>query len=161
MADGGGENQLAWKATLAPSAGASGKYLAHSTSNIQHQTKVKEEKTSKSFQQLKNTHQEMLPQSRWKLSKHYAIEFFFWFLFIYLFILAAPGLSLGTRDLLCGMRNLLAAACGLLSCGMQTLSCGMHAGSSSPTRDRIRAPCIGSAESYLLDHQGSPYAIEF
>ena len=32
----------------------------------------------------------------------------------------------------------------------------MHAGSSSLTRDRTLAPCIGSAESYLLDHQGSP-----
>ena len=36
------------------------------------------------------------------------------------------------------------------------LSCGMHAGSSSPTRDRTRAPCIGSTEAYPLDHQGSP-----
>ena len=32
----------------------------------------------------------------------------------------------------------------------------MHAGSSSPTRDRTQAPCIGSMESYPLDHQGSP-----
>ena len=47
------------------------------------------------------------------------------------------------------------AALGL-SCGMQTLSCGMHAGSSSPTRGQTRAPCIGSVESYPLDHQGSP-----
>ena len=39
---------------------------------------------------------------------------------------------------------------------MQTLSCSMHAGSISPTRDRTRAPCIGSAESYPLNHQGSP-----
>ena len=36
------------------------------------------------------------------------------------------------------------------------LSCGMHAGSSSLTRDRTWAPCIGSAESYPLDHQGYP-----
>ena len=35
------------------------------------------------------------------------------------------------------------------------LSWGIHAGSSSPTRDRTRAPCIGSTESYPLDHQGS------
>ena len=27
---------------------------------------------------------------------------------------------------------------------------------SSPTRDRTCVPCIGSAESYQLDHQGSP-----
>ena len=32
----------------------------------------------------------------------------------------------------------------------------MHVGSSSLTRDRTRAPCIGSTESYPLDHQGSP-----
>ena len=31
-------------------------------------------------------------------------------------------------------------------------------GSSSPTRKRTWAPCIGSAESYPLDHQGSPWA---
>ena len=49
------------------------------------------------------------------------------------------------------MRRVLVAACGLLSCGMQTLSCGMrtlscgmHVGSSSWTRDRTQAPCIGS-----------------
>ena len=32
----------------------------------------------------------------------------------------------------------------------------MHVGSSSPTRDRTRALCIGSSESYPLGHQGSP-----
>ena len=47
------------------------------------------------------------------------------------------------------MWDLLAVACRLLSCGM-------HVGSSSPTRDRTRAPCTGRAESYPLDHQGSP-----
>ena len=50
----------------------------------------------------------------------------------------------------------LFVVCRLLSCGMQTLSCGMHVGSSSLTRDQTWAPCIGSAESYPLDHQGSP-----
>ena len=45
---------------------------------------------------------------------------------------------------------------GSFSCGVRTLSCGMHVGSGSPSRDRTWAPCIGSAESYLLDHQGSP-----
>ena len=66
-----------------------------------------------------------------------------WFFFknIYLFILAAPGFSCGMRD---------------LHCGMQTLSCGLHVGSSSPTRDRTRAPSTGSTESYPLDCQGSP-----
>ena len=39
---------------------------------------------------------------------------------------------------------------------MGTLSCGMRVGSSSQTRDQTRAPCIGNAESYPLDYQGSP-----
>ena len=56
------------------------------------------------------------------------------------------------------MHWVLGAAGGLLSCGMQTLSCGMYVGSSSRTRDQTRAPCIGRAESYPLDHQGSPPA---
>ena len=60
-----------------------------------------------------------------------------------MFILAAPGLSCSMWDLLCGM----------FSCGTWDLSCGMHVGSSSPTRDRTRAPCIGSVASYPLDHQ--------
>ena len=34
-----------------------------------------------------------------------------------------------------------------LSCGMRTLSCSMRVGSSSLTRDRTQAPCMGSAES--------------
>ena len=37
---------------------------------------------------------------------------------------------------------------GIFPCGMQDLS--------SLTRDQNRAPCIGGAESYPLDHQGSP-----
>ena len=82
--------------------------------------------------------------------------FLFYLLIYYLFILALPGLSCGTQDLCCIMRDLLVAACGLLSCSMWTLSCGMHAGSSSLTRDRTQAPCIGSTESYPLDQQGSP-----
>ena len=36
------------------------------------------------------------------------------------------------------------------------LSCGMHVGSSSLIRGRTRVPCIESAESYPLRHQGSP-----
>ena len=65
---------------------------------------------------------------------HYPSHFIIFLIlkFIYLFILAAPGLGCGTRD---------------LSCGMRDLSCGTRAGSSSPTRDRTRAPCIGSLES--------------
>ena len=67
-------------------------------------------------------------------------EVLFFFFNIYLFIW------------LC---QILAAACGLLSCGMRILSCGMHVGSSSLTRYRTRAPCIGSVVSYPLCHQGS------
>ena len=44
-----------------------------------------------------------------------------------------------------------------LSCCIQTLSRGIHIGSSSPTRNRTWAPCIGSVESYPLDYQGSPH----
>ena len=62
--------------------------------------------------------------------------------------MAEPGLSCGTQDLRCSMQA--------FSCGMRTLSCSMHVGSSSPTRDATQAPCIGSVESYPLDHQGSP-----
>ena len=50
----------------------------------------------------------------------------------------------------------LLVAGGLLSCGMQTPSCSMHVGSSSLTRDRTWAPCVGSVEYYPLCHQGSP-----
>ena len=50
----------------------------------------------------------------------------------------------------------LVVAHELLSCGMQTLSCGVHVRSSSLIRDRTWDPCIGSAESYPLRHQGSP-----
>ena len=50
----------------------------------------------------------------------------------------------------------LVAAHGLLSCGMWTLSCSMRVGSSSLTRDRTWAPCIGSVESYPLCPQESP-----
>ena len=39
------------------------------------------------------------------------------------------------------------------SCGMQTQS--WHVGSSSLTRDRTQASCIGNLESEPLDHQGS------
>ena len=55
----------------------------------------------------------------------------------------------------------LVAAYRLPSSSMRTLSCGMHAGSSSPTRDQTWAPCIGSAESYSVDHQGSPWTMCF
>ena len=71
-----------------------------------------------------------------------------------------PGLSCSMRDLLGAACGVVVAACGLLSCGMLTLSRGMHAGSSSPTRDQTRAPCIGSVESYPLDYQGSPFIFE-
>ena len=92
---------------------------------------------------------------------HFKKYLFFIYYFILLFILAAPCLSCGTRDLLlvaarrllsCDMRDLfLVAACGLLSSGMSV-------GSSSLTRDRTWAPALG-AESYPLDHQGNPLPI--
>ena len=47
-----------------------------------------------------------------------------------------------------------------LSCGMQDLYL-QHSGSSSPTRDPIQVPCIGSMQSWPLDHQGSPQANPF
>ena len=34
-------------------------------------------------------------------------------------------------------------------------------GSSSLTKDWIPAPCVGSSESWLLEHQGSPWAKSF
>ena len=52
------------------------------------------------------------------------------------------------------LHQVLVAACGLLSCGTR-------AGSSSPTRDQTPAPCIGSVESYPLDHLGSPNSFYF
>ena len=42
----------------------------------------------------------------------------------------------------------LVASCELFNCG--------HVGSSSLIRDETQAPCIGSAESQSLDHQGCP-----
>ena len=76
------------------------------------------------------------------------------FIFIYLFILPVPGLCCGMQNLHCGMQGLLFCVCVCVACRL--LSCGMHVESSSPTRDRTQAPCIGSRESYPLDCQGSP-----
>ena len=81
-------------------------------------------------------------------------SFFNIYFIIYLFCLRRVlVVAHGTFIVACG---LLLAACRLLGCGMWTLSCSMHVGSSSPTRDRTRAPCIGSTGSYPLDHQESP-----
>ena len=71
---------------------------------------------------------------------HFLKNIYLFMCFIYLFWL---------HQVLVAARGIFIAACGLLSWGM-------HAGSSSPTRDGTQAPCIGSAESYPLDHQGSP-----
>ena len=60
---------------------------------------------------------------------------FFLFLFLKVFIYSLR------------LHQVLVVACGL--------SYGTHVGSSSPTTDRTWAPCIGSVESYPLDHQGS------
>ena len=45
--------------------------------------------------------------------------------------------------------------CQVLVAACRIYTCGMHARSSSQTRDQTRTPCIGSMESYPLDHQGS------
>ena len=71
----------------------------------------------------------------------------FFFFFIYLFIWLCWVLVVTGGLLSCG---------SLFSCGMRTLSCSMHVGSSPLTRDRTRALCIGSTESYPLCHQRSP-----
>ena len=55
---------------------------------------------------------------------------FIYYIFIYFWLCQVSVLAL----------RIFVAACRLLSCGMP-------AGSSSPTRDRTRAPCIGSTES--------------
>ena len=34
-----------------------------------------------------------------------------------------------------------------------------HVGSSSLTRDHTQAPCFGSTEAKLLDHQASPFPL--
>ena len=63
------------------------------------------------------------------------------------------------RRVLVAAHRIFVSAWGIFSCSMWTLSYDMHAGSSSLTRDRTRAPCIGSVESYPLDHQGSSLPI--
>ena len=45
--------------------------------------------------------------------------------------------------------------------GLHVNSWLWRVGSSSLTRDRTQAPCIGTAESQPLDHQGSPYTEHF
>ena len=70
------------------------------------------------------------------------LSFSFFLIFIYFWL----------RQVLVAALRLFVVTWGLLRCGTQTLSCSMHAGSSSPTRDGTRVPCIGSAESYPLDH---------
>ena len=80
----------------------------------------------------------------------YIYPFSFFLLFfkkIYLFILCW---------VLVAAHRIFLSTCGIFSCGMRTLSCSMYDGSSSPTRNRTQAPCIGRVESYSLDHQGNP-----
>ena len=64
-------------------------------------------------------------------------DFFSFLIFI---SLTTPGPRWGTQDLRCQVRDPQLR----------------HVGSSSLTRDRTQAPCIGSSESQPLDHQGSP-----
>ena len=81
---------------------------------------------------------------------------FYFFIFKIFIYLVAPGLSCSRRAPSLRLQGSLVAAGVLLSCGTWTLSCGTHVGSSSLTRDQTWSPCIGSAESYPLRHQGSP-----
>ena len=95
-------------------------------------------------------------------------------LFIYLFRLcwvlvvacgiyvAARGIfSCSTWDLyLLHVRSSLQHADSFIA-ACRVLSCGMHVGSSSPTKGRVQATCIGSTEFYPLDHQGSPRRGEY
>ena len=71
------------------------------------------------------------------------------------------SITFNILDLFIWLHWVLVAAGRFLSCGMRTLSCSMHVGSSSLTRDRNWAPCVGSMESYPLRHQGSPCTISF
>ena len=64
------------------------------------------------------------------------MELFSFFKNIYLFRLCWVSIA---------ARGIIVAACLVAARGL--LSCGMHVGSSSLSRDRTRAPCIGSAES--------------
>ena len=81
--------------------------------------------------------------------------YFFFFIWLHWVLVGAGGLlscgslapQLWHGGSLVVAHGLLVAAHGILSCGMRTLSCGMHVGSSSLTRDRNWAPCVGSAES--------------
>ena len=62
--------------------------------------------------------------------------------YIYLFIWLCR-VSVATRGIFVAACEMFVAACRIFSCGMWTLSCGMHVGSSSLTRERTWAPCIG------------------
>ena len=81
---------------------------------------------------------------------------FFVFVLIFIFLFWLCWVIVAAQGVFTEACGLFSCDMQTLSCGMQTLSCSMHAGSSSPTRDRTQAPCIGSAVSYPLDHQGSP-----
>ena len=67
------------------------------------------------------------------------------FIFDYLFDCAILVVALGIFDRHCNMQGLW-----LRHANSQL----QHVGSSSLTRDRTLAPCIGSLESQPLDHQG-------
>ena len=71
------------------------------------------------------------------------------FAFLKIFILFIHYLF-RLRQVLVATLGIFVAACGLLSCSM-------HVGSNSPTGVQTQAPCIRSAESYPLDHQGRPW----
>ena len=69
------------------------------------------------------------------------------YLFIYLAVLGfSCGLSCGTWDV----------ACEIFSCGIQNPQL-QHVGSSSLTRDRTLAPCVGSTVSQPLGPPGKSH----
>ena len=61
------------------------------------------------------------------------------YVFMYLFI--------WLRRVLVAARGLFVFACRIFSYGVRALSCSRHVGSSSLTRHRTQAPCIGNVES--------------
>ena len=71
-----------------------------------------------------------------------------------------PGLRCSTRDLR-GSTRLLVAACGLLvvACGLIVVACMQDLVPRPGFKPGPHPALIGSAESYPLDHQGSPITV--
>ena len=72
-------------------------------------------------------------------------------IFIHLY-LAAPGLSCGSQD--------LCPHCSMWDLRLWPMNSQLqHTASSSLNRDGTWAPCIGSVESWPLDHPGNPWLV--